>query len=45
MASTGQKWAIGCGIGCLLVIVILLLNMVAIHVRNGLREKYRGLET
>jgi len=25
--------------------VILLLNMVAIHVRNGLREKYRGLET
>jgi phosphate transport system permease protein len=29
----------------LLVIVILLLNMVAIHVRNGLREKYRGLET
>ena len=29
----------------LLVVVILLLNMVAIHVRNGLREKYRGLET
>ncbi len=29
----------------LLVLVILLLNMVAIHVRNGLREKYRGLET
>jgi phosphate transport system permease protein len=29
----------------LLVLVILLLNAVAIHVRNGLREKYRGLET
>jgi phosphate transport system permease protein len=29
----------------LLVIVILLLNMVAIHVRNNLREKYKGLET
>jgi phosphate transport system permease protein len=29
----------------LLVLVILLLNMVAIHVRNSLREKYRGLET
>lgn len=29
----------------LLVLVILLLNMVAIHVRNGLREKYKGLET
>jgi phosphate transport system permease protein len=29
----------------LLVAVILLLNIVAIHVRNGLREKYRGLET
>ncbi|MCU0990248.1 MAG: phosphate ABC transporter permease PstA [Xanthomonadales bacterium] len=29
----------------LLVVVILLLNMAAIHVRNGLREKYRGLET
>jgi phosphate transport system permease protein len=29
----------------LLVLVILLLNMVAIHVRNGLREKYRGMET
>jgi phosphate transport system permease protein len=29
----------------LLVVVILLLNMVAIHVRNGLREKYKGLET
>jgi phosphate transport system permease protein len=29
----------------LLVLVILLLNMVAIRVRNGLREKYRGLET
>jgi phosphate transport system permease protein len=29
----------------LLVVVILLLNLVAIHVRNGLREKYRGLET
>ena len=29
----------------LLVVVILLLNIVAIHVRNGLREKYRGLET
>ena len=23
MASTGQKWAIGCGIGCLLVVIIL----------------------
>ncbi len=29
----------------LLVLVILLLNMAAIHVRNGLREKYKGLET
>jgi len=29
----------------LLLVVILLLNLVAIHVRNGLREKYRGLET
>ncbi len=29
----------------LLVLVILLLNMIAIHVRNGLREKYKGLET
>jgi phosphate transport system permease protein len=29
----------------LLVVVILLLNLVAIHVRNGLREKYKGLET
>jgi phosphate transport system permease protein len=29
----------------LLVLVILLLNIVAIRVRNGLREKYRGLET
>jgi phosphate transport system permease protein len=29
----------------LLVLVILLLNVVAIHVRNELREKYRGLET
>jgi phosphate transport system permease protein len=29
----------------LLVLVILLLNLAAIHVRNGLREKYRGLET
>jgi phosphate transport system permease protein len=29
----------------LLVVVILLLNMVAIHVRNGLREKYKGLES
>lgn len=29
----------------LLVTVILLLNLTAIHVRNGLREKYRGLET
>jgi len=29
----------------LLVVVILLLNMVAIHVRNSLREKYKGLET
>jgi phosphate transport system permease protein len=29
----------------LLVVVILLLNIVAIHVRNNLREKYRGLET
>ncbi|MBT8058705.1 MAG: phosphate ABC transporter permease PstA [Xanthomonadales bacterium] len=29
----------------LLVVVILLLNMVAIHVRNGLREKYKGIET
>jgi len=28
----------------LLVAVILLLNLTAIHVRNGLREKYRGLE-
>ena len=28
----------------LLVLVILLLNMAAIHVRNGLREKYRGME-
>jgi len=27
----------------LLIIVILLLNMVAIHIRNRLREKYRGL--
>ena len=27
----------------LLIIVILLLNMVAIHIRNKLREKYRGL--
>ncbi len=29
----------------LLVLVILLLNITAIHVRNNLREKYRGLET
>jgi phosphate transport system permease protein len=29
----------------LLVAVILLLNLSAIHVRNGLREKYKGLET
>jgi len=29
----------------LLVIVVLLLNIVAIRVRNNLREKYRGLET
>jgi len=29
----------------LLVMVILLLNMLAIHVRNSLREKYKGLET
>ncbi len=29
----------------LLVIVILLLNIVAIQVRNNLREKYRGLES
>lgn len=29
----------------LLVVVILLLNLVAIHVRNGLRKKYKGLET
>jgi len=29
----------------LLVVVILLLNMIAIHVRNSLREKYKGLET
>ena len=29
----------------LLVVVIMLLNMVAIHVRNGLREKYKGLES
>jgi len=29
----------------LLVVVILLLNIVAIHVRNNLRERYRGLET
>ena len=29
----------------LLVLVILLLNIVAIRVRNGLREKYKGLET
>ncbi|MDT8321920.1 MAG: phosphate ABC transporter permease PstA [Xanthomonadales bacterium] len=28
----------------LLIIVILLLNLVAIRVRNGLREKYKGLE-
>jgi len=28
----------------LLVVVILLLNIIAIHVRNGLRDKYRGLE-
>ena len=28
----------------LLVVVILLLNIVAIRVRNGLREKYRGFE-
>ncbi len=27
----------------LLIIVILLLNMVAIYIRNSLREKYRGL--
>jgi phosphate transport system permease protein len=27
----------------LLIIVILLLNMVAIHIRNSLSEKYRGL--
>jgi phosphate transport system permease protein len=27
----------------LLIVVILLLNMVAIHIRNNLREKYRGL--
>ena len=27
----------------LLIVVILLLNMVAIHVRNSLREKYKGL--
>lgn len=29
----------------LLVMVILLLNLVAIRVRNGLSEKYKGLET
>jgi len=29
----------------LLVLVILLLNILAIHVRNNLREKYKGLET
>ena len=29
----------------LLVIVIVLLNMLAIHIRNGLREKYKGLES
>lgn len=29
----------------LLIIVILLLNIVAIRVRNNLREKYRALET
>ena len=29
----------------ILVLVILLLNIVAIHYRNSLREKYRGLET
>ena len=28
----------------LLVVVIILLNAVAIHIRNGLREKYKGLE-
>lgn len=27
----------------LLIVVILLLNMVAIHIRNNLRAKYRGL--
>ena len=29
----------------LLVVMMLVLNMAAIHVRNGLREKYKGLET
>lgn len=29
----------------LLVVVIVLLNMLAIHIRNGLREKYKGLES
>jgi len=29
----------------LLVLVILLLNISAIHIRNRLREKYRGLES
>lgn len=29
----------------LLVLVILLLNIVAVQVRNNLREKFRGLET
>ena len=29
----------------LLVVVILLLNMIAIHIRNSLREQYKGLET
>ena len=29
----------------LLVLVTVLLNIVAITVRNRLREKYRGLET
>jgi phosphate transport system permease protein len=29
----------------LLVMVILLLNIVAIRMRNHLREKYRGLES
>ena len=43
--SDGRQPDVVYATALLLVIVILLLNMVAIHVRNGLREKYRGLET